>query len=132
MQQGLLGWIVSLTISMFIWVIFMVVEFGIVVSPRLDAVPPNSFYIAASWIMDVFQAASFIILIFVAKARALSPNTSADSQPAMYTNTTYEGGLAYAQVPQGQYTYGNTYPVQQHQYNQQPVYGGPAPIHEVK
>ncbi|KAF2730742.1 hypothetical protein EJ04DRAFT_567425 [Polyplosphaeria fusca] len=130
--QGLLGWIIALTISMFIWVLFNIVEFGIVVSPNLNVYPPLEFYTAASWIINFFQALSWIFLIVIAKSRALAPSTTADTNAPMYPNNTYLGpqGPVYTQVaqqPQHAYNYANG--GQQHYYTQQPVYNGPGSIH---
>ncbi|KAF2108325.1 hypothetical protein BDV96DRAFT_263953 [Lophiotrema nucula] len=99
----LTGWIAALTFSMFIWVIFYIVEIGAALNNRALSV---TFYEASEWITDFFQAASFTILIFIAKSRAFSPvaDTTAD-----YNNTTYPVTQqpAYAPVPQQQYAYSN-------------------------
>jgi hypothetical protein len=128
----LIGWTIALTISMLIWIIFCLVEIGVALSEKFFS---DTFYEAVEWIIDIFQAVAFTILIFIAKSRAFSVADNTTD----YSSTTYPATqqTAYAPVPQQQYAYNNTaynntaynnaQPQPAYYYQQQPYSNNPPP-----
>ncbi|KAF2269133.1 hypothetical protein CC78DRAFT_529387 [Lojkania enalia] len=134
--SGLLGSILALTFSMFIWVLFLLVEYAAYLN--LTSLE-RDFYYAALWIIDGFIAISFIILLFVAKSVALEPLSgflprSEAPQAPVYTATpAYPPQQpTYAQVPQQQqYAYNTTGQTQTYYFpqGQAPTYSnGAVPV----
>jgi hypothetical protein len=128
--QDLLGWIIALIFTMFIWTLFIVIELGAGLQNNFLGV--NTYY-AFEYIIDIFQSAAWIILLFIAKSAVFKAPVD-NNDPQIYNQPTYpttQQQPVYQQVPvppqQQQYAYNNGNGTQQYYYQQQqqPAYGSP-------
>lgn len=126
--QNLLGWVIALTFTMFIWTLFVVIEAGAGLQDNFLGL--NTYY-AFEYIIDLFQSAAWIILLFIAKSAVFKAPVD-NNDPQIYNQTTYPTTQAqpvYQSVAQPQqYAYNNGNTTQQYYYQQQqqqPVYGTP-------
>ncbi|CAO2654286.1 Nn.00g110190.m01.CDS01 [Neocucurbitaria sp. VM-36] len=125
----LVGWIIALYFAMVLWCILSIV-FAAATLQNTNLTFDTS--AALSYILNFFQALSFIFLLCIAKHAAWS-KTADNATSSMYDPATHQPAYAPAMVPQQQqyaYNAGNTNG-QQYYYNQAPVYngqGGAAPL----
>jgi hypothetical protein len=126
--QDLTMWVIALTLSMFFWVLFIVIEVGASLAENYFG---DHVFEAFEFIIDFFKSCSWIILLLIAKSPVFKPAID-NTDPQVYNQSAYSAAPQQNFVPQPappqQYAYnqGNGMPQQQY-YNQQqqgPVYYG--------
>ena len=127
-------WVIALTLSMFFWVLFIVIEVGASLAENYFG---DHVFEAFEFIIDFFKSFSWIILLLIAKSPVFKPAMD-NTDPQVYNQPAYNGAPQQNYVPQPppqqQYAYnqGNGMPQQQY-YNQQQqgpaYYGNPSPVY---
>ena len=89
-------WIIGLTFSMFIWVLFVVVETG---TSLANDFLGERVYEAFAFIIDIFLSLSWILLLLIAKSPVFKP--AADNMdPQIYNQPAYSAAPQQNYVPQ--------------------------------
>lgn len=130
---GALGWTIVLTFCMFLWNLFLVIEYSDFQPNVIRRILTIEAIVAFDYLINFFQLFSFICILFLAKSRVW--DSSADQNaPQNAPQNGYQNGYqsGYQQGPPPpqqqawngqQYAY-HGHPGQQPYYQNQPVYNG--------
>ena len=83
--QDLTMWVIALTLSMFLWVLFIVIEAGAILAENYFG---DHVFEAFEFIIDIFKSFSWIILLLIAKSPVFKPAIDT-TDPQLYNQPTY-------------------------------------------